>query len=147
MTARPLSPTVRDRLAKLLPRLATPHDGQAHDGERVATVAAIERLLSKEGLDWHDLTGAFAAEQPTPSPAAPRARRAPVDPSDPLIGRRIDLDRRCRGHGGCGGQTAVVHPGRGPHAYALRCAQCGRHAGWLAKARAEALWREMENAP
>ena len=38
------------KLCKLLPRLAS-----NHDGEVVATVAAIERTLHSVGLDWHDL--------------------------------------------------------------------------------------------
>src|SRR5690606_6738692 len=38
------------RLSKLIPRLAS-----NHDGEVVATVAAIRRTLEADGLDLHDL--------------------------------------------------------------------------------------------
>lgn len=40
----------RDRIAKLLPRLASDHDGEV-----IATVAAIRRTLEAEGDDLHDL--------------------------------------------------------------------------------------------
>ncbi|KQP77430.1 hypothetical protein [Methylobacterium sp. 37f] len=45
-----------DRLAKLLPHLAS-----EHDGEVVATARAIGRTLTVAGLDWHDLAGAIQA--------------------------------------------------------------------------------------
>ena len=45
-----LSPLVTDRIAKLIPRLAS-----NHDGEVIATVAAIRRTLDGAGLDLHDL--------------------------------------------------------------------------------------------
>ena len=141
MSPRPLSPTIRERLAKLLPRLATPHDGRVLDGERIATIGAIDRTFANEGLDWHDLTSALTSELPVQSPGRPPPpQRAPADPSDPLIGRRIRLDRACRE---CHSHAAVLHPGRGPHAYALKCATCGHHSGWLPHARAAALRREM----
>jgi hypothetical protein len=43
------------RLSKLLPRLAS-----NHDGEVVATARAIERVLRASGHDWHDLAAAVA---------------------------------------------------------------------------------------
>lgn len=42
--------TVAQRLDPLIRRLAT-----NHDGERLATVAAIERVLRANDLGWHDL--------------------------------------------------------------------------------------------
>jgi hypothetical protein len=42
------------RLSKLIPRLAS-----NHDGEVVATVAAIRRTLEVDGLDLHDLAEAI----------------------------------------------------------------------------------------
>lgn len=42
--------TIAPRLDPLIRRLAT-----NHDGERLATVAAIERVLRAHGLDWHHL--------------------------------------------------------------------------------------------
>ncbi len=41
---------IAERLGKLIPRLASDHDGEV-----VATVAAIGRTLQGAGLDWHDL--------------------------------------------------------------------------------------------
>jgi len=41
-------------LVKLIPRLAS-----NHDGEVVATARAIERVLKADGCDWHDLAGAI----------------------------------------------------------------------------------------
>ena len=52
MTALPsvITPT----LGKLIPRLAS-----NHDGEVVATVAAIRQVLAANKLDWHDLAAAL----------------------------------------------------------------------------------------
>ena len=41
-------------IRKLLPRLASPHDGEV-----VATARAIERTLRSAGRDWHDLAEAI----------------------------------------------------------------------------------------
>jgi len=41
-------------VAKLIPRLAS-----NHDGEVIATVRAIDRTLKADRLDWHDLTRAL----------------------------------------------------------------------------------------
>ena len=41
---------VATKLAKIIPRLAT-----EHEGEVVATVGAISRTLVGAGLDWHDI--------------------------------------------------------------------------------------------
>ena len=38
------------KLAKIIPRLAT-----EHEGEVLATVGAISRTLVVAGLDWHDI--------------------------------------------------------------------------------------------
>lgn len=42
--------TIGPTLAKMLPRL-----GSSFDGEIVATVKAIERVLKSSGSNWHDL--------------------------------------------------------------------------------------------
>lgn len=60
--ARAIPAAVRERLAKLVPRLAT-----TFIGERVAVVSAIERTLSSAGLDWHDVSALFAHGDPAPS--------------------------------------------------------------------------------
>lgn len=49
-----------EKLARLIPRLGT-----TFDGERLATVAAIERTLRNAGLDWHALAAAIE-RQPAP---------------------------------------------------------------------------------
>lgn len=57
MTAlAPLAP----KLARLIPRLAS-----NHDGEVVATVRAIKRTLASAGLDLHDLATALEREPET----------------------------------------------------------------------------------
>jgi predicted nuclease of predicted toxin-antitoxin system len=43
-------------IRKLLPRLAS-----NHDGEVVATARAIDRLLKSSSLDWHDLASALSS--------------------------------------------------------------------------------------
>jgi hypothetical protein len=54
---RPHLADVAPRLAKLLPRL-----GSNHDGEIVATVQAIIRTLAAAGLDLHALAAALAGD-------------------------------------------------------------------------------------
>jgi hypothetical protein len=58
-------------VAKLIPRLAS-----NHDGEVIATARAIDRTLKADHLDWHDLTRALTASRLPPPrgySAAPRA--------------------------------------------------------------------------
>lgn len=62
--------TVAPRLSKLIPRLATDHDGEV-----LATVAAIRRTLEGAGLDLHALAAVLSDPSPAPRPKAPR--RAP----------------------------------------------------------------------
>ena len=59
MTARPSLPEI---VAKLIPRLASPHDGEV-----IATARAVGRALQSAGCDWHDLAKA-AATAPPPRP-------------------------------------------------------------------------------
>jgi hypothetical protein len=88
MTGKPppvgkLPPLVRDKLAKLVPLLATDKDG-----ERVGTVAAIDRVLKNSGCDWHDLAAQITAgpvqEQPRPQ-SGPQGHVADEMDSDDLI--------------------------------------------------------------
>jgi hypothetical protein len=51
--------TITPTLGKLIPRLAS-----THDGEVVATARAIERLLKSNGGDWHDLAAAICLPGP-----------------------------------------------------------------------------------
>ena len=57
MTNRAVAP----QLAKLIPRLAS-----NHDGEVVATARAIERVLKSGGFDWHDLAAVVCTSPPPP---------------------------------------------------------------------------------
>jgi hypothetical protein len=67
MTARPSLPEI---VAKLIPRLAS-----NHDGEVIATARAIDRTLKADRLDWHDLTRALTAGSlPQRSGYSPPAR-------------------------------------------------------------------------
>lgn len=61
--ARVIPADIATKLAKLLPRL-----GSEHDGEIVATVRAIGRTLSAAGLDWHALAAAVEAPSSGPRP-------------------------------------------------------------------------------
>jgi hypothetical protein len=66
-----ISAVTLNRLAKLLPRLAS-----EHDGEVVNTVRAIGRTLAAEGLDWHALAGVIQALPPG-APVATPPKRSP----------------------------------------------------------------------
>jgi hypothetical protein len=86
MTTRVIPPTVVDRVAAILPRLAS-----NHDGEVVATARAVVRVLNSAGCDLHDLTAAFRQVSIVP-PASP-------DPPDEFQGsaewcRRYQSDAR-----------------------------------------------------
>jgi hypothetical protein len=74
-----LSPAVRDKLAKLLPLLSSDRDG-----ERVGAVAAIDRVLKSEKLDWHDLAAQIRAEPVEEALQPQRCAPAEMD-SDDLV--------------------------------------------------------------
>lgn len=98
------------RLAKIIPRL-----GSNHDGEMLATAAAIERTLRSEGLDWHDFTVAvqtglksLRTTGAVPAPTTPARRGTPPPPPpEPFLelrGKPSDkqfkwLQCLCRRHG------------------------------------------------
>lgn len=67
---------IRERLGKLVPRLAS-----EHPGEIVATVAAIGRTLVGAGLDWHDLAARLIAETLDDMIAAPARKPWPPEPA------------------------------------------------------------------
>ena len=77
---------VRAKLGKLVPRLAS-----EFEGERIATVAAIDRVLKAAGFDWFDFTRAIVTPA---SSAAARHRR-----SSRGGGRRNRRRPRARRHG------------------------------------------------
>ena len=53
---------IRDKLAILIPRLASDKAGEV-----AATAAAITRQLSKAGADWHDLADTLTSASETPA--------------------------------------------------------------------------------
>jgi hypothetical protein len=66
-----LSPVVRDKIAKLVSLLASDRVG-----ERVGTVAAIDRVLKSAKLDWHDLAAQITVEPVEAQKGAPAAIEA-----------------------------------------------------------------------
>ena len=84
-----LSPAVRDKIAKLLPLLSSDRDG-----ERVGTVAAIDRVLKNSNLDWHDLAARITAEPVEESLQPQRCAPAEMDCDD-----LIDLIEEIRASG------------------------------------------------
>jgi N6-adenosine-specific RNA methylase IME4 len=61
-------------LARLLPRLGSPHDGEV-----VATARAIERVLKSEKRDWHDLAAALTTTLAPPTQCNYEPRRTESD--------------------------------------------------------------------
>lgn len=64
------------RLKKLIPMLATDHDGEV-----VATVRAISRTLESAGLDLHDLVEALCKSTPAAYASAPPQNPEPAPPA------------------------------------------------------------------
>jgi hypothetical protein len=69
--------------------------------------------------------------------------------TSPLDGLRLSLEGAYAQQ--CHNNIAIVHAGKGPHAAELRCADCGKHCGWLPKSAANwlldilAIWPEAKN--
>ena len=91
-----------DRLAKLLPRLTS-----EHDGEVVATAHAIGRTLTVAGLDWYALAEAIEA-----SPIRSSMAAAPKRSSPPSASRNSDPSAPCSRPGMRLWDTQRVEPGR-----------------------------------
>lgn len=70
-----MSPELRDKLSKLIPRLSTDQDG-----EIVGTVLAIGRVLKSEGLDFHDLAKALSLRSPLSGTAFYYSQQRPEKP-------------------------------------------------------------------
>jgi hypothetical protein len=72
---RDLTP-VAQKLSRLIPRLAS-----NHDGEVVGTVRAIQRVLNAASLDLHDVAAAIACRVPAarPVPAATTGWRRQIE--------------------------------------------------------------------
>jgi hypothetical protein len=66
-----------------------------------------------------------AAQRKRSERAFPSNHNLPA-PQRVRLDRTIDQRTTC-----CGSNVAAIHPGRGPHAAELRCADCGAHRGWM----------------
>jgi hypothetical protein len=62
-------------------------------------------------------------------------------PTGSLIGLELKLDRPIDRRNPCCRSICIIDPGKGPHAYGLRCTGCGQHRGWLSKP--TAAWIEQ----
>lgn len=72
-----LSPDIGSKLAKLIPRLAS-----THEGEVLATVEAIRRTLDRAELSLHDLAARLCAPEPVQPRAQPKRQPKPEPASD-----------------------------------------------------------------
>jgi hypothetical protein len=61
---------------------------------------------------------------------------APQRP-DGIIGLQIKLDRPADRERPCCRNICIISAGKGPHAGALHCADCGQQRGWLSKTTAQ----------
>jgi hypothetical protein len=57
-----------------------------------------------------------------------------------LVGLQVKLARLIDQQKPCCRNLAIIGEGKGPHAGALHCADCGQHRGWLSKT--TAAWIE-----
>jgi hypothetical protein len=96
-------------------------------GEAAAARAAIERIKARCGT----------AQQST-FDFQPAQQQRPIT-LDIVLGMHLRLDRACDRRKGCCRRMGVIGHGKGPHAYALRCADCGRQRGWLKRTAADLL--------
>jgi hypothetical protein len=58
-----------------------------------------------------------------------------------LVGIKVQLDRPVDRERPCCRNICIIGIGKGPHAGALDCADCGQHRGWLSKPTAQ--WIEQ----
>jgi hypothetical protein len=56
-----------------------------------------------------------------------------------LVGLKMKLDRPADRKQPCCRNICMIGAGRGPHAGALHCVDCGRHRGWISKVSADWL--------
>jgi hypothetical protein len=77
---------IAPKLSKLIPMLATDHDGEV-----VATVRAISRTLKGAGLDFHNLVEALCERQPAHT-------SAPAASPEPAPSSLLDIANWCRAH-------------------------------------------------
>ena len=56
--------------------------------------------------------------------------------TDRYVNYNVEIDGGCKS---CGSVSGKIEPGKGPHAYHLRCEGCGRGGLWLSSAKAAFL--------
>jgi hypothetical protein len=56
---------------------------------------------------------------------------------DSLIRLKVKFDRPVDREHPCCRNVCIIGAGKGPHTGELRCADCGRHRGWLSKSTAQ----------
>jgi hypothetical protein len=70
-----------------------------------------------------------------PPPLASSRQRDFWPPADSLIGLHARCERAADWRQPCHDNVVEIAAGRGCHAYALLCAECGQFRGWLPKKR------------
>jgi hypothetical protein len=61
----------------------------------------------------------------------------PTPTPDGIVGLKVKLDRPVDREQPCCNNVCIIDAGKGPHAGALYCADCGQHRGWLSKTTAQ----------
>jgi hypothetical protein len=59
-----------------------------------------------------------------------------------LVGQTVRLSRACDFARPCCENLGTICPGKGPHAYELRCYGCFRHKGWFGRHQSAVMWAE-----
>lgn len=81
-----LSPDLAAKLSRLIPRLASDHDGEV-----IATTAAIRRSLDRAGLSLHDLAARLADVTPVEPRAKPKPEPKPDQHAADLLEKAVWL--------------------------------------------------------
>ncbi|WP_262299709.1 hypothetical protein [Microvirga sesbaniae] len=77
---------IAPKLSRLIPMLATDHDGEV-----IAAVRAIDRTLKSAGMDFHNLVEALCYRQPSSIPVSAAA-------PEPHPRSLLDIANWCRTH-------------------------------------------------
>jgi hypothetical protein len=102
-----------------------------------AVTARLGSLIRLLGSDRRRVDGALARHAESQASRLAHidpktiAERRPMSFDTNLLGLKVVLDRNIDRAEGCCNNHAIITPGKGPHRYALRCAKCGRHRGWI----------------
>jgi hypothetical protein len=88
--------TIAPTLGKLIPLLASDHDGEV-----VATARAIDRVLKSGGRDWHDLAATICVSTPVPNSDWRREARFCAGNAARLSERELDFIATLARYRGC----------------------------------------------